>query len=145
MADHGVAAQVELAAWCSRVFGLDVESFGRAGTARKDSCKLVLTGRHLLCDVTLDGGWIFLSLSLMDKGDPPDNLVTLADGPEGWHTLAQLISAFERHNVKSLARPIEFGNPGGSTMRSKASLVAAISAAKRTLGAEISGQSFRVS
>jgi hypothetical protein len=110
MADHGVGAQVELACWCSRVFGLDVESFGRAGTARKDSCKLVLTGRHLLYDITLDGGWIFLSLQVMDKGDPPDNLVTLADGLEGWQRLGQLISAFERHNVKSLERPIEIGN-----------------------------------
>ena len=98
----------------ARVYSVSTSrASARAGTARKDTCKLVLTGRHLLYDVTLDGGWIFLSLSLMDKGDPPDNLVTLGDGPEGWHTLAQLISAFERHNVKSLARPIEFGNSGG--------------------------------
>ena len=113
MSDKGVGAQVQLAAWCQRVFGLEVESFGRAGLARKDTCKLEMTGRFLFYDVTLDGGWIFLSVQVMDKGDPPDNLVTLADGPEGWHTLAQLISAFERHNVKSLERPIEIGNPGG--------------------------------
>ena len=111
MADHGVGAQVELAAWCSRVFNLEVESFGRAGSARKDTCKLEMSGRYLFYDVTLDGGWIFLSLSLMDKGDPPESLVHFADGPEGWHTLAQLISAFERHNIKSLERPFEIGNP----------------------------------
>ena len=86
-------------------------NFGRASFAPKYSCKLVMTGRHLLYDITLDGGWIFLSLSLMDKGDAPESLVHFADGRQGWQDLAQLISALERHNVKSLERPILIGNP----------------------------------
>lgn len=113
MADHGVGAQVQLAAWCDRVFGLEVESFGRSGSARKDTCKLEMTGQFLFYDVTLDGGWVFLSLQVMDKGDPPESIVHFPDNEEGWHALAQLISAFERHNVKSLERPIEIGKPGG--------------------------------
>ena len=92
-------------------YSVYVESFGRAGTARRDTCKLEMSGRFLFYDVTLDGGWIFLSVALMDKGDPLESLVHFADGPEGWQNLAQLISAFERHNVKSLERPIEIGNP----------------------------------
>jgi hypothetical protein len=75
MADHGVGAQVELAAWCSRVFNLEVESFGRASFARKDTFKLEMTGRFLFYDVTLGGGWIFLSVAEMDKGGPLDSLV----------------------------------------------------------------------
>ncbi|MGB7839615.1 MAG: hypothetical protein WBL40_16050 [Terrimicrobiaceae bacterium] len=109
--DCGVAAMVQLAAWCSRVFNLEVESFGRAGSAPKDTCKLEMSGRFLFYDVTLDGGWIFLSVALMDRGDPPESLVQFADGLEGWQTLGQLISAFERHNIKSLQRPIEMGDP----------------------------------
>ena len=111
MANEGVAAQVQFAAWCQRVFNLEVESFGRSASAGKDACKLEMTGRFLFYDVTLDGRWIFLSLQLMDRGDPPDSLVHFPDNAEGWHALAQLISAFERHNIKSLERPIEMGNP----------------------------------
>ena len=116
MADHGVGAQVELACWCDRMFNLEIESFGRSGLARKDTCKLEMSGRFLFYDVTLDGGWIFLSLQVMDKGDPPESIVHFADNFGGWRALAELISAFERHSVKDLTRPLVIGNtdcPGG--------------------------------
>jgi hypothetical protein len=58
MADRGVGAQVYAAAWLSRVCSLEVESFGRAALARKDTCLLEMTGRHLAYTILLDGGWM---------------------------------------------------------------------------------------
>lgn len=78
MADEGIAAQVQAAIWLAKTFDLEVETFGRAAFARKDTCKLETTGRFLAYDVTLDGGWIFVSVQLMDSGDPPESLLHVA-------------------------------------------------------------------
>ena len=59
--DSGVAAKVRVAAWLLNEFDLEILSFGRAGLARKGSCKLEICGRYLLFDLTLDCAFIFVS------------------------------------------------------------------------------------
>jgi hypothetical protein len=86
---------------------------GGAAFAPKDSCKLEMTGRWPAYDVTLEGGWIFLSIQLMDQGDPPESPLSVGDGSEGWRTSCKPIAALERNQINSLSpRPIEIGEPG---------------------------------
>jgi hypothetical protein len=103
---------VYAAAWLSTRLDLEVLSFGRSGEAPPHSCKLEMCGPHLFYDVTLDGGWIFVFASLMDRGDPPQSLLSVADGPDGWRTVCRLITACERNKVRCLERPLQIGNGG---------------------------------
>jgi hypothetical protein len=112
--DSGLGAFVYAAAWLSTKFELEVLSFGRASDASPQSCKLQMVGRFLAYDLTLDGGFVFISASVMDRSDPPELLISFPDGPQGWIDTCQLISALERNNIRSLERPIEAGTgPGG--------------------------------
>jgi hypothetical protein len=43
----------------------------------------------------------------MDTGAAPDLLLRAADNPAGWRTMRGAIAALERHEIKSLERPIE--------------------------------------
>jgi hypothetical protein len=76
---------------------------------RMDSCTLIATGKWLAYHITLDGGWVFLRVQLMDAGDEPQQLLSGADGAKGWRTICRLVAALERNQVKSLERPIEAG------------------------------------
>ena len=106
--DSGLGAFVCAAAWLSTRFDLEVVTFGRSGDAPSQSCKF------LAYDVTLDGGWISISASVMDRGDSPQLLISFPDAPEGWQDTCRLITALESNNIKSLERPIEAGTgPGG--------------------------------
>ena len=68
----------------------------------------------LAFEIVLDGGFIFISAQVCDRGDPPELLVSFPDGPQGWTDTCQLISALERSKIRSLQRPIEAGTgPGG--------------------------------
>ena len=107
--DSGLGAFVYAAAWLSTRFDLEVLNFGRAGDAPPSSCKLEMAGTFLFYDLTLDGGFIFISAQVMDQGDPPELLISFPDGPQGWMDTCSLISALERNNVRSLERPIEAG------------------------------------
>ena len=109
----GIAGMVRCAAMLSIRHDLDVASFGRSGDAPPQSCKLEMTGRHLLYDVTLDGGWLWLGVALLDKGDPPELLANFPDGPEGFKDVSQIIQAFEREGIRSLEKPIELGGGSG--------------------------------
>ena len=94
--------------------GLEILSLGRDGLAPKDSCMLELFGRHLFYAVILDGGWIFLDVALMDKGDPPERLFSVGDGPRGWRTVCGVVRLLEREEVRTLEKPIELGTgPSG--------------------------------
>ena len=113
MAPDGLGGQIQAAAWLSHTLGLEVMTFGRAGSAPAHSCKLELTGAHLLYDVTLDGGWVFVSVGLMDRGDPPECLMSMGDNAEAWQTVCRFIAAVERSGVRSLhPRPIRIGESG---------------------------------
>ena len=45
----------------------------------------------------------------MDTGDAPDLLLRSRDNAAGWQTVRGVIAALERHEIKSLVRPIEAG------------------------------------
>ncbi len=102
-------AFVYAAAWLSTRHNLEVLSFGRSGNAPPQSCKLEMVGRFLSYEIVLDGGFVFISAQLCDRGNPPELLVTFPDGPQGWQDTCALISALERNNIQSLQRPIGAG------------------------------------
>jgi hypothetical protein len=109
----GIAGMVKAGAWLSNLLDLEVLGCGRAGDAPAQSCKLELSGQFLAYDITLDGGWIFLSVAVMDRGDPPESLLSLADNAENWRTICQLVAALERSAIRELQpRPLEIGPPG---------------------------------
>jgi hypothetical protein len=113
MSDSGVGALVKFGAWLSHRLDLEVLSCGRAGLAPKDSCNLELTGKHLLFDLTIEGGFIFLSAQLLDRGDPPESLASFADGLDGWKQICAIVRCLERDQIKSLAKPIELCGGSG--------------------------------
>ena len=43
----------------------------------------------------------------MDTGAPPDLLLRTGDNENGWQTVRGVIAALERHEIRSLERPIE--------------------------------------
>ena len=106
--EFGVAGMVKCAAMLGED-GVETESMGREAFDRKDSCTWIACGKNLCFRVVLDGGWVNLSVQLMDIGDEPELLATFADGPSGWHKMHSLISALECSKVRSLRRPIEAG------------------------------------
>ena len=109
-ANSGIAAFVKAAAWLTRFDDLEVLSFGRAGEAPKDSCKLELVGDFLAFAVTLDGGFIFVRAQPCDSGDPPELLCTFPDNASGWQDTCRLIAACIRNQIRVLRpRPLEIG------------------------------------
>ena len=109
----GVSAMVHAACWSADRLDLEILSIGRAGDAPPHSCKLEMCGPFLFYDITLDGGWIFLSAQLMDRGDPPESLASFGDGPDGWRQVCSIVRCLEREQIKSLAKPIELGGGSG--------------------------------
>ena len=72
-------------AWPSNLLDLEVLGLrSEQATPRAHSCKLEMSGRFLAYDITLDGGWIFLSVAVMDRADAPESLLTIADNAENW-------------------------------------------------------------
>jgi len=114
MSPDGLGGMVQAAAWLANLLDLEVLTFGRAGLAPAHSCKLEIAGAHLLYDVTLDGGWIHFAVAAMDRGDPAEHLMSVADNPESWQTLCRFIAALERSGVRSLQpRPLRIGTESG--------------------------------
>jgi hypothetical protein len=67
----------------------------------------------LAFEIVLDGGFIFVSAQLCDRGHPPELLVTSPDTPTGWQDTCRLIAACVRNQIKSLSpRPLEIGESG---------------------------------
>ena len=87
-------------------------SFGRDGGAPLRSCKLECAGAHLLYDIALDGGWIFVGVAGMDSSAKPDLLFTIGDHAQGWQTVCKFVAALERSGVRELQpRPLRVGAP----------------------------------
>jgi hypothetical protein len=110
---YGVAAAVTAAAWMSHTLGLEVLSFGRPAVSKHYACKLELTGRFLLYDITLDHDWLNFSVALLDRADPPEELFHVADGPQGWQDVCRVVAAMERSGLRSLVRPFHVGSESG--------------------------------
>jgi hypothetical protein len=108
----GIGGMVKCGCWLEDQVGVEVMSIGREALDRKDSCTLIAAGKSLCYSVMLDGGFIFLSVCLMDKGDRPQQLLSVGDCSKGWETIARLIGALERSGCRSLQRPIEIGESG---------------------------------
>jgi hypothetical protein len=72
-----------------------------------------MTGRFLFYDITLDGGWIFLSAALMDRSDPREFLFSVGDGAQGWQDVCRVVAAMERSGIQSLVRPFHVGSDEG--------------------------------
>jgi hypothetical protein len=71
-----------------------------------------MSGKWLAYHVTLDNGWLFLKVQLMDRGDPPELILTVADNAENWRAVYKIIRKLEEHEIQSLQKPIELGEPG---------------------------------
>ncbi len=110
---HGVAAQVQAAAWLTQVLGLEVISFGRPAVSKHYACKLELTGRFLLYDLTLDHDWLNFSAALLDRADPLEELFHVADNGQGWQDVCRVVAAMERSGLRSLERPFHVGSESG--------------------------------
>lgn len=111
---NGVAGMVRCALWLEVQVGLSIEGIGRGALDRQDSCRLEACGKYLAYDIFLDGGFLFLSASLMDEANPPEALLSVGDTKDGWQLICRIVRALERNGVRSLQRPIEAGSgPNG--------------------------------
>ena len=112
MSYTGVSGMVRCALWLEIQIELEILSIGRGGLDRIDSCTLEAAGKHLSYTITLDGGFLFLRVQLLDACDPPEALMSVGDTKQGWETVSRVVGAMERNNIKSLERPIELGSGG---------------------------------
>jgi hypothetical protein len=70
-------------------------------------------GAQLAYRITLRDSGVILGAALMDSADGAwDLLLRAADDGPGWDTVRRLGASLERNGVRSLARPIESGEPG---------------------------------
>ena len=113
MSMNGVSAMVRAALWLENNAGLETLAIGRGGLEPKDSCTLEMSGRHLFYVLKMDGGFVFVSVQSMDRGESLEKLMIVADGPDGWTTCCRLVVALERSGIASLTpKPIQLGEPG---------------------------------
>jgi hypothetical protein len=91
---------------------MEVMSIGRSAES-KDDCLMELSGRQLLVQVALRGGWVWVSACGLDEAASPELLFNVGDGASGWATVSKFVQALERSGRKSLQeRPIQLGTPG---------------------------------
>jgi hypothetical protein len=106
----GLSAMIRAGAVLENEFeSIEVIAIGRSATAPVDDYTMEVGGRFLFYTVALCGPQIHLSAQPMDTGAAPDLLLRAADNENGWRTVAGVIGALERHEIKSLRRPIEAG------------------------------------
>ena len=112
----GLSAMVRLGA----AFELDAENRGACMEtlligARENSFgnyELEIAGQWLCYDVRIVGGEVRTGASLVDSTGQPQTLLRAPDVESGWELIFRFISSLEKHEVKSLARPIVVGMPG---------------------------------
>jgi hypothetical protein len=114
MSKSGIAAMVQMGAWCDNQLALEVLSIGRSVEEHLsgEDCVLELVGRFLAYLIALRGGWVWLYGSLSDSADEPELLLRAADGGQGWRDVARVVRLLEREQVRSLEKPIELGLGG---------------------------------
>jgi hypothetical protein len=111
MGGSGLSALIHLGAELENDFSDGLETISIGASADPDeSAAMEICGKHLEYRIALrnDGG-VWLSASLMDAPPAPDLLLRDRDSETGWRTVRGVVSALERHAVKSLERPIEAG------------------------------------
>jgi hypothetical protein len=112
----GIGAQLRLALFAESELNLAIESFGRGGLDRAESCTLIMTGAAFLYEIKIDDGYIFVAVALMDNADEPERLFVIGDTTNGWQTVQSFCMALESSGLRSLQpRPCDIGldMPGG--------------------------------
>ena len=90
---------------------METLSIGR-GALSGEICVLELAGRHLLYRVGLRNDEVRLAVTPLDNAEAPDTILHSPDTENGWQGVSRLIGAMEKHQIKSLQRPIKVGEPG---------------------------------
>jgi hypothetical protein len=115
MMTSGLSAMIRLAA----ALELDAENTGRCmetlsigQTEGFSGYVLEIAGAHLCYSIAIGGGQVFVGASLVDSISQPETLLQAPDSEQGWELVFRFISSLEKHEVKSLQRPIVFGTPG---------------------------------
>jgi hypothetical protein len=109
----GVSAIVHTAVWFETDLGLEVLSIGRS-TEADENCALETCGKWLAYHIALRGPEVRLAATLMDAVSAPETLLRTSDDETGWQTVKRLVTALEHNGIKTLARPIEIGEPGNA-------------------------------
>ena len=113
MGGSGLSAMIHAGAALANEFdSIEVIAIGRSATAPVDDYTMEVCGRVLFYTVALYGPEVRLSATLMDAAPAPDLLLRTGDNENGWQTVRGVIAALERHEIRSLARPIEAGGTG---------------------------------
>ena len=111
----GLSAMIAAAAAFETELGMEtlsIRSLPAPGADPCRDCTMEICGRWLAYTVSLRGAEVHLSAVPMDSPAAPEFIVRLADSAGGWDTLRRLIASMGRHEVRSLQRPIEVGEPG---------------------------------
>lgn len=99
-------------AWLDRNTTVEVLSIGKPALSKYD-CVAEIVGTHLIVNVGLMGGWIWISAGSMDEGGEPQLRFNLGDTPENWVSVRKFLLCLERSGIKSLReRPIHIGSTG---------------------------------
>ena len=106
MGGSGLPAMIQAGAWLGDEFDMEAIACGR-GESDADCAVLEICGRFLFFTITLRVDGVTVAALPMDTGAAPDLLLRAADNPAGWRTMRGVIAALERHEIKSLERPIE--------------------------------------
>ena len=93
-------------------YDLEVDFLGRRGLDRENSWTLELSGKHLGYQIQYDNTAVFLRLREMDGAEEWLPVLSLLETTESWETLYDLVAKLERHEVKSLKKPIIVGEIG---------------------------------
>jgi hypothetical protein len=108
MSGSGLSALIRIGAELENEFdSIEVIEIGRPATAPEQDFTMQVCGRFLSYTISLYGPQIRLSAQPMDTGAPPDLLLRTGDNENGWQTVRGVIAALERHEIRSLERPIE--------------------------------------
>jgi hypothetical protein len=90
-------------------FHLSVDFCGRRSLDRENSWTLEMSGRFLGYQIQHDNTALFLKLREMDGLEEWQPVLRLLDTVKSWETIYEVIAGLEKHEVKSLARPIRIG------------------------------------
>jgi hypothetical protein len=108
MGASSLSAMINAGAVLEHTFdSIEAIEIGRPATAPEQDFTMQLCGRFLSYTISLYGPQIRLSAQPMDTGAPPDLLLHTGDNENGWQTVRGVIAALERHEIRSLERPIE--------------------------------------
>ena len=84
-------------------------SVGRRALDRQNSFVVELSGRFLGYQIQTDNSGLFLRLREMDAADEWLPVLSLLDTSKSWRVVYSLVAKLEKHEIKSLAKPVQIG------------------------------------